>query len=669
MLTGEKDTLDRYVYLDVETQSDVDLKKHSVYQYVQGEQFQLVLLSYAFGGGPVQTIDFTQYKTPQDAVADHEPFFKALVDDSVFKVAYNATFERNVLRAVFGPEYDGDPSAWRDPMVWVLALDKLGGSKASLEASGAQLGLPEDKAKLEEGKRLVKKFGKPVDIDPLDPDWDLYRTYNAQDVTALRAVTELLYSCRPSSTEQRNWALNERVNDNGIAVDVELAQKAQGYTATVKKESLSAMKELTGCVNPNSPTQLKEWLKTQDIPTDSLDKAAVKALLARQDLVPEVRQVLQLRQAYNLASLNTYSKLPTLLTRDNRLHGAMRFYGAHTGRWSSTGFNVQNLKRMEHSAEELGTARTWVKSGKAEMIPFVYPAPSDIYAELVRTLLIAPDGCVLIDSDFAQIEARVTQYLASLDAEADPRTNEVLKAFRRGEDVYCKTAEMMYHVPVQKNGENGYLRKYGKTATLACGYGGGLNALRRMGLSTTDASDTEAQSIVQKWRSANPLVVEEWHRLDTDVKACIRDQKPHGRFSMVWITDVPVLRMVLPSGRYQYYWSPHIETETKTRKDGTSWESEQLVTANGKSYWGGKLFENLVQSTARDILADKLRALDTAGLKLVFHVHDEVVLEVPKDRADAALQTVELIMKAPAAWAPELPLDTEPYTTPYFVKD
>lgn len=668
-MNQKNDTLNRYLYLDVETQSGVDLKKHNVYQYVEDDQFRPVLLSYAFGNEPIQTIDFTPYDRPQDARADHKRFFAALADPAVLKVAYNASFERNILRAVFGPEYGGNPDAWRDPMIWVRALDRLGGSRVTLEAAGTQLGLSEDKAKLSEGKRLVKKFGRPVEIDTHDPDWALYQTYNVQDVVALRTITELLYPYRPSLVEQQNWALNERVNDNGIVVDLALAQAAQKYADRVKEDSLNALKELTGCENPNSGKQLKEWLKEQGISMDSLEQKAVRKKLEQPGLSPIVRQAMQLRLAYNLSSLNVYSKLPTLLTQDHRLHGAMRFYGAHTGRWSSTGFNVQNLKRMEHPVGELSTVRSWIKSGKADMIPFVYPNPSNIYGELGRTLLTAPNGWVLVDSDFSQIEARVTQYLASVDAKKVPLANPVLESFRRGEDVYCKTAELMYHVPVQKNGENGNLRKYGKTATLACGYGGGLDALRRMGLSETDANDSEAQAIVWKWREANPLVTEEWLRLETDAKACIRDQKPHGRFSLVWITDVPVLLMALPSGRYQYYWGPHMEHVTKRRKDGTSWESEQMVTTNGKTYWGGVLFENLVQSTARDILADKLRELDARGLKVVFHVHDEVVLEVPEDRAEEVLKTVEQVMKTPVSWAPELPLDTEPYQTPYFIKD
>lgn len=693
------DCLDRYVYLDTETQSgyEIDPKKKNgvgAYHYMDSPDFRMVLLSYAIGENPVQTLDFSDIpaghmKEARKRLQEAAPqLYKILYDPGSGRLilAYNAQFDRNVLARALGLVVP--VTRWRDPLIWTRALYNLGRKWASLGDAGAALGLPEDQAKLEEGSRLVDKFGKPVAIDPADPDWQTYLLYNSQDVTALREVTRRLYDFRPGYTEWRHWCLSEQINDRGLYVNQDLARQVVTYAGQKQEQNKARFAELVGPSGPASPGSVKlmDWLtergveppKSRKTGKPSLDKTAVAELLNRPHLPSTVREVLQTKQAAGQSSLKKFQKARRLCSDNGRLQGSLTFYGAHTGRWASHGLNAQNMKQMTHDRKELDILRDWMLDGQFSLVDAMLPEPEEEVSELGRTLFEAPKGYTFLDSDFAQIEARVTQYLATLDSGKPVSGNPTLEAFRRGEDIYCMVASQMYHKPVEKHGVNGELRKYGKTATLSCGYGGARTALRVMGLTEQDASDAEANRIVRLWREANPEVTGEWNRLQRDCYATVEDGNPRGRFSMVEVAGSPVLRMALPSGRYLYYWTPEV-VETTKHGDWGDYQSRELWVPNTSplskkedSYlWGGKLFENLVQATARDILAVALQRLAKQGIPVVLHIHDEVVCEIPStaEACEHAMQIVREAMSTPPDWMPGLPLAADAYLTPYFTKD
>lgn len=649
-----------------------------------------MLLSYAVGNGAVETLELAN-STPEDREKNPEwqEFVQLATDPAVLKVAYNVGFDRVMIRDTLG--LDIPPDQWRDPSVWARSLYSLkpvkqekDPAKIKLKTACEKLGIEQEQQKSKKGKDPMKLFSKPGKIDTSRPEWQTYIEYNKQDVIALRAVTTVLYPMRPDYTEWKNGVYTEQVNDYGVTINHTLAQNVVDFIKPLDEANIEHFQQIVGPDGPTGPRSYKKlilWIKDQGVEVpqnadgkETLDKKARANLLARKNLPDKVRQALECMERASNSSLAKFKTAMDMECEDGRVHGVLLHYGAHTGRWTSNGVQVQNMKRITRNRETLDMIRNWLIKGHSDMITFAVPDPEDAVSQLGRTLFEAPEGKIFLDADFSQIEARVTQYLATLDAGKDPiKENATLQAFAAGTDVYCMTAESMYHVHVEKNGENGNLRKYGKTATLACGYQGGLGALRRMGLSEQDASDAEAQQIVYKWREANPDVVAEWKRLEKDAIQTVKEGKGgpgHGRFSLVEIANTPVLRLCLPSGRYLYFWGPVVRKEEV-------WGREQegmffsWYKGGKQSYYGGLLFENLVQATARDVLAEALLRLRAAKIPVVFHVHDEVLCEIPSTQ-QAIKEATEKVTKALCAtpkWAPGLPLACDPYTTQYFTKD
>lgn len=661
-----------HLSIDLETYSDVNLKKAGLYRYVQSPAFEILLFAYSFDGAPTQVIDMAQgEEIPMEVI-------HALTDPQCLKHAYNAAFEWYCLSKYMGAQLP--PAQWRDTMLHGL----YAGYTAGLDATGRALGIPEDKQKLTTGKALIRYFcvpckptkangGRTRNYPHHDPEkWELFKTYNGQDVVAEMEIERRLSVFPVPDFVQKQWETDLLINARGVAVDMDFCEGALELGETIRAQLTDEAVQLSGLQNPNSVKQLARWLSAEtgdDI--TSLRKETIKELLGR-DNADHVQRMLEIRQELGKTSTKKYDAIEAAVCDDGRVRGLLQFYGANrTGRWAGRLVQVQNLPRTY--TEPLEFARELVKGRKLDALRTVYGSPNDTLSQLIRTAFVAAPGNVLIDADFSAIEARVISWLADEEWR--------LEVFRTHGKIYEASASQMFGVPLEriKKGNPEYsLRQRGKVAELALGYQGGVPAMRQMdtGKLLADLPDEEIKDIVDKWRNTNPKIRNLWYSFND---AAIRVIQNGGSLRVRCCTfarecdcirGTTCMTVSLPSGRKLYYVEPSVG---ENRWGGPS---ITYMGVNDKNKWGrietygGKLVENVVQAIARDCLAQVIEHLEAAGLPVVFHIHDEVVIDTAAfDTNDAMLDKVVKIMSTPIPWAEGLPLGADGWVGAFFKKD
>ena len=640
---------------DLETYSSVDLAKCGVYRYCESEDFEILLAAYSVDGGAVRVVDLACGEKLPEEILD------ALEDETVEKWSYNSQFERICLSRFLGYPAGNylAPASWRCSMVWASTL----GLPRSLESVGAVLGL--EKQKLTEGKDLIRYFcvpcrptkangGRMRNLPEHAPEkWERFKAYNLRDVETEMQIQERLSRFPVPASIWEEYHLDQEINDRGIGVDMELVRQAIAVDARSRERLTAAMRELTELENPNSVQQMKQWLADQGMETDTLGKKAVAELIRT---APEpLREVLSLRQQLAKNSVKKYTAMENAVCADSRAHGMFVFYGANrTGRFSGRLIQLQNL--YKNTMPDLAQARALVRSGNYEALSMLYEDIPDTLSQLIRTAFVPQDGRKLIVADFSAIEARVLAWLAG--------EKWVLEVFEKGGDIYCETAARMFHCRVEKHGENAELRQKGKQATLSCGYGGSVGALKAMGALEAGMTEEELQPLVDSWRAANPNIVRFWWDVDRAVKDCIRQRVPTETHGLRFDYRSAMLFITLPSGRRLAYVNPRIG---ETQFGG---ESVTYMGVGGTKKWerlesyGPKFVENIVQGTARDILCYAMQTLKNCAI--VAHVHDEIIIEA--DRRMSVEAVCEQMGRTPP-WAKRLKLRADGYECEFYQKD
>ena len=659
----------RLLFVDIETYSEVELKKCGVYRYIDDPSFEVMLFGYAYDDEPVTVVDFAQgEKLPEEVLFDMTSF-------GVIKVAHNANFERTCLTKWLGLYMH--PTQWYCTAVRAATL----GLPRSLEAVGEVLGLKEDEKKMAVGKRLIQYFAKPCaptktnggrrrNLPQHEPEkWALYKDYNKQDVATERVIFNIMKRYPPISKEEHElWALDQIMNEKGVLIDTELVGNIIRYSEQHEADLEERAMQVSSIDNPSSFPQIRRWLARKGLDPDSLDKNAVKKLIAELgDTEPDVVEFLKIRQELGKTSNSKYDAIERALCSDKRVRGMLQFYGANrTGRWAGRIVQLQNLPKNE--MRDLDLARRLVKENDFELLEMLYDSPFDVFSQLIRTALIADEGKTFAVADYSAIEARVIAWLAGEEWR--------LESFREGKDIYCASASQMFGVPVVKNGENGHLRKKGKVAELACGYQGSIGAMKRMGAEEMGLSDEEIQQIVDNWRDKSPRIVELWKKTESAAKKAILHPGVE-----VSINQNITFRMIgehlfvtLPSGRKLCYQSARVIREGN--KTSIQYKGQNQTSQKNSQKWmdidtyGGKLVENITQATARDCLGAAMVRLSNAGYCPEFHVHDEVIIEVDKATAEEDLKHIERIMALDdLEWKEGLPLVADGYLTDYYKKD
>ena len=655
----------KYLSLDLETKSSVDITKAGAYKYAESPDFDILLFGVSVNGGPVAVYDLACGETvPEEIVA-------ALSDDAVTKWAYNAAFERVCLSIWLQRHYPQyfrsysieedpvrrylDPSAWKCTMVWAA----YNGLPLSLEKVGAVLGFEEQK--LKEGKELIRFFctpsrtaGRRWNLPEHAPDkWELFKKYNQRDVEVEMQIQSRLRNYPVPDFVWDEYHLDQEINDRGIMIDPTVVEKAIRIDEITKTDLMEKMQKKTGLENPNSVVQMKEYLAENGMETDSLGKKNVQEMIktAPEDLA----EVLSLRLQLAKSSVRKYQAMQNAVCEDGRCHGMFQFYGANrSGRWAGRLIQLQNLP--QNHMDDLEQARDLVKAGDYEMLDLLYDSVPGVLSELIRTAFVPRSGYKFIVSDFSAIEARVLSHLAGEKWRAE--------VFRTGGDIYCASAEQMFHVPVQKHGVNGHLRQKGKIAELALGYGGSVGALKAIGALDMGLSEDELQPLVSMWRESNPNIVDYWWQVDEAVKTAIKMRIPTKVGSVHFTVRNGMLFITLPSGRKLAYVKPRIG------ENKFGGESVTYMGIDAKKKWsriesyGPKFTENIVQAVSRDILAYAMRTLSHCFI--VGHIHDELIIEASKD---VSLKAVCEQMGSTPPWIPGIELRADGYECQFYKKD
>ena len=658
-----------HLSIDLETFSSVPIAKAGAQKYIASPDFEILLFAYSLNGAPSVCCDIAQGELLPDWVLD------ALCDPQCLKHAYNAAFEWGCLSKFMGRQLP--PEQWRCTMFHGL----YAGYPAGLDAAGRALGLPEDKRKLSTGKALIRYFcvpctptksngGRRRNLPHHDPArWELFKEYNAQDVTTEMEIERRLSLITVPDWLQRQWETDLLINARGVAVDMEMVNGALEIGATVRERLTQEAVRISGLSNPNSVQQLSAWLEqeTGEEVTD-LRKDTVAKMIAQAPDIPEVQRMLEIRQELGKTSTKKYDAIEQAVCPDGRVRGLLQFYGANrTGRWAGRLVQVQNLPRTYTQPLEL--ARNLVKLRKLDNLRLIYGSVPDTLSQLIRTAFVASDGNVLIDADFSAIEARVISWLAGEQWRLD--------VFKTHGKIYEASASQMFGVPIEKikKGNPEYaLRQKGKVAELALGYQGGAGTLINMGALDMGIPEDDLPDIVQRWRDTNKRICDLWYKMNSAAVEAISTgcSVGVGRLLVSCEYDaaheVEYLTVLLPSGRKLYYNSPQIG-ENKWGGPSISYMGMDQTTKKWKRIetYGGKLVENCVQAVARDCLAQAIENLEKEGLPVVFHIHDEVVIDC---RADTAtLDDVVDIMSRPIPWAPGLPLNADGWVGGFFKKD
>ena len=655
------------ITIDIETKSDKDISKCGIYAYTDTPYFDILLFAYSIDGQPIQVVDMANgEEIPESILA-------ALADENVVKRAFNCNFERVCLSKYLRenhPQYfqsysiDEDtvgdflnPESWHCSMIHARTL----GLPSSLAEVGKVLGI--EQQKMTEGKALVKFFCVPYDTvdgvpqfhNPKDyPDkWEIFKAYNKRDVEAELEIDRKLSRFPVPDFLWKEFYLDQEINDRGILVDMQLADKAICLDAEAKEELTTEMQRLTGVENPNSVYQLLDWLETQGYKSDSLGKTQVQELI--KTAKEPVKSVLQMRLQLSKSSVKKYTAMKNTACSDNRARGMFSFYGAsRTGRWAGRNVQLQNLP--QNHLPDLSEARELVKYGSFEDIQMLYDDVPDTLSQLIRTAFIPRQGMKFIVADFSAIEARVIAWLAGEEWR--------MKAFANGEDIYCASASKMFGVPVVKHGENGHLRQKGKISELACGFGGSVGAMKAMGADSLGLSDTELKQIVTDWREASPHITEHWWAVDRAVKKAVKEKTATKTHGLLFSYEAGFLFIRLPSGRRLAYAKPYIG------KNKFGGESVTYMGINAQKKWdrlesyGPKFVENCVQGIARDLLMYSMQTL--SQYFIVGHIHDEMIIECPKD---TKLDEICQQMARTPDWAKGLLLRADGYECSFYKKD
>lgn len=642
--------------IDIETYSSKDLIKSGVYAYADAPDFSILLFGYAFDDEDVQIIDLASGE-----VLSHDVLY-ALTDSSIIKTAFNANFERTCISKYLGAPMP--PEQWRCTMVQASEL----GLPHSLAGTAQALGLSEQKDRA--GKACIDYFSKPCkptksnggrtrNLPPHDPEkWAAFKDYCKQDVVVEREIKRKLSRFSLKESEQKLWEYDQRIADRGVRADIKMAENAIRYDKQHSEKCICEAKKLTGLDNPKSVAQLKSWAENRmGESLESLDKKAVKDIIkTSNDLL--LKRVLTLRTQLSKTSTKKYEAMINAVCEDGRIRGILQFYGAsRTGRWAGRSVQVQNLP--QNHINDLELARQSVCDGDYDAFDMLYDVPNTL-SELIRTALIPSEGRRFIVSDFSAIEARVIAYLSG--------EKWRLGVFDKGGDIYCASASQMFKVPVVKHGINGHLRQKGKIAELALGYGGSVGALRSMGALEMGLSEEELQPLVNMWRSSNPKITAFWKECEKAATKAIKGEPQKIKCGISFYVRSGILFIELLSGRCIAYVKPQIG-ENKFGSPSITYMgmNQTKNTWERLETFGGKLVENIVQAVARDCLAESIIRLEDRGFEVNFHVHDEVILDVPVGVSSA--DEVAAIMGEPIPWAKGLNLKAEAYETPFYKKD
>lgn len=644
---------------DLETYSSVDIGKCGAFKYVESPDFEILLLSYSCDYGPVTLVDLAEGEVIPEEVVEW------LYDPEVEKTAFNAAFERTCLTKHFG-RYCA-PEQWSCTMILAAQC----GLPMSLANVSLALGLPEDKAKMKEGKDLIRYFCQPCrptktngqrtrNLPEHAPDkWKVFCAYNIRDVEAENEIRRVLLKWRPDYSEQKLWALDQRMNDKGVRIEPRLAECAIQIGNRYREQLLTKCKQLTGLDNPNSTAQIKSWLEEQEgVEVLSLNKKAIADVYASLS-AEETKEVLKLREEFSKSSNKKYEAFLRSCCADNHVRGTFQFYGASTGRWAGRLVQLQNLPH--DTLPDLDDARDLCLTGDAEDFECMYPKVQSALSALIRTMIIPEEGQRLIVADYSAIEARVIAWISGEQWRID--------AFANNEDIYCASASKAFKVPVVKHGVNGELRAKGKIIELACGYGGGVGAMKNFGADRMGMTEEEMADLVAKWRDASPHIVALWKSLEESAIRCIKRGRPtistvgQIRFDM----EDGVLWMTLPSGRRIAYWGAEMGKDKWGRPSFTYMTMNQVTKKWERvESFGGRLTENLVQSTARDVLKEALFNLDKASYDVRATVHDEVIITAAPDQT---LEEAIRLMCKGAPWMDGLPLNADGYYCSSYRKD
>ncbi len=642
--------------IDIETYSSVDLTKSGVYAYAAAPDFRILLFGYAFDDAPVQIVDFENDERLPFEVE------KALEDPRIIKTAFNANFERTCIAA--GLHMDCKPEQWSCSAVHARYL----GLPPTLAGVAKELGLAEQKDS--RGSALIRYFccpckptkangGRIRNLPKHAPDkWETFKEYCAQDVVVEREIRRKLSRFPLPESEQKLWEYDQRINDRGVRVDTQLVENAikisEEHTKRLKEEAV----KITHLENPNSVAQLKAWIETRTgIYPDSLDKSAVKNLLEKTE-DPAVKKTLEIRQELGKTSVSKYEAMQRSVCPDGRIRGVTQFYGgSRTGRWAGRLVQLQNLP--QNHLKDLGVARRFAKDGDKESLDILFGNIPGTLSELIRTALIPSEGCRFIVSDFSAIEARVIAWMAGEEWR--------LEVFRTHGKIYEASAAQMFHVPVEQIKKGDPLRQKGKIAELALGYGGSVGAMMSMGALQMGLAEEELQPIVDSWRKANPAICKLWHDANiAAIKAVEKDIPTRIQHEVLFRKEAGILFVTLPSGRKLAYVRPQIAENRFGGKSITYMGIKEGRWTRLETF-GGKLVENIIQAIARDCLAVSMIRLEDAGYEINFHVHDEVVLDVPTKKG--SVEEVAEIMGRPISWAPGLPLRADGYECKFYRKD
>lgn len=649
------------LHIDIETYSDVDLKKFGVYRYADSPNFTILLLAYAVDAGPVQVVDLAQgERLPKEIMA-------ALTDLKVTKKAYNAQFERVCL--------DRALSAKTGPWECTMIRAAMMGLSGSLDHVGKAVGIDPDQRKLETGKNLIRLFclprkpsmanGMKKIFEPRDRplEWVQFKSYCQTDVEAERAIDQKLCFLPVPEREWTLYDLDQAINDRGVGLDLDLAEAAMDLDAQQTKKLEARYHQLTGIDSPRKLQQLKDWLRQETgEEVKSITKANLDTLIETYADYPEVAEALEIRQRMSRSSVAKYKAMLGLACEDRRARGLFRYYGAATGRWSGRGIQPQNLPR--NYLADLDTARATIRQRDLDWMQLLYDDPSDVLSQCIRTALVPAAGTLFAVADYSAIEARIIAWLSGETWRLD--------VFRTHGKIYEASAAQMFKVPIESIGKGSDLRQKGKVAELALGYQGSVGALKQMGALKMGVPEDALQGLVDKWREANPRIVSLWYEVERAARACIETRTQQivgGIVRMTYHRGILFIR--LPSGRALAYPRASLRPHQKfpdrdevvySEVSGDGWK--QVGT------YGGKLVENIIQAIARDCLAEGMLAVTAAGFRIVMHVHDEIVVEVPTQHdPEAALAEILGLMRISPDWAKDLPLNADGYLCPYYQKD
>lgn len=648
------------LHIDVETYSSVDIRESGSYKYMESIDFEILMVAFAFDDGPIEIVDLAQGEELPDY------FLIALHNDTIEKHAHNATFERNAFSAI-GHKTPAN--------VWYCNAVKSAycGLPLSLEGVSKALKLGE-KGKSATGKALIKYFSIPQkpkkgpeyrNFPSADlQKWQEFKDYCIMDVEAEREISNILEKYEIPEFERINYILDQKINDRGILVDLEFARVAYQIDKKFVGEVKKIIKDITGVDNPNSPAQLKDWLGSQmqkEITT--LAKDAIGGLIEEAGPGP-VSDVLNYRKKISKTSVKKYAAMLACACEDNRVRGLFQFYGANrTGRWAGRLVQLQNLTK--NYMNDIENARAVLRSGDYELLKLLYDDLSSILSQLIRTAFIAGEGKTFAVADFSAIEARVLSWLASEEWREE--------VFRTHGKIYEASASMMFGVPIEEVTKGSDYRHKGKTAELALGYQGSIGAMKTMGGEAMGMSEIEMKSIVNKWRKANPRIVNLWDDMNECAIAAVKNRNKtiHSSHKDIqFYCDDKALTIRLPSGRKLFYWNPAL----KPNKFGQESVAYRNMDQKTKQWlytdtYGGKIVENIVQAISRDILADAMQRLDANGFDIVMHVHDEDIAEVPLENSEQSLEKMCNIMGEEIPWAKGLPLAADGYLTRFYMKD